>query len=82
MSYRLARICAIVDLVFIFGMLATITYTGSKTTALDGSNDWVFRLFQAFGAMGLVGIFAGAWNVAEIWLDRSAGWRASRSRRL
>jgi len=75
-SYRLVRICAIVDLVFVGGMLATITYIGSKTTALDGSNDWVLRLFQVVGAIGLVGILVGPWNVAEIWRDRSAGWWA------
>jgi CubicO group peptidase (beta-lactamase class C family) len=74
-SYRLVRVVAIADLVFVVGMVTTIIYTASKTTALEGSNDWVLRLFQVFGAVGLLGVVIGPWNLVEIWRDRSArGW--------
>ena len=73
-SYRLVRAVAIADLVFVGGMIATLIYTLSNTAALDGANDWLIRCFQAFGAVGLLGIIIGPWNLVEISRDRSASW--------
>jgi CubicO group peptidase (beta-lactamase class C family) len=75
-SYRPVRVVAIANLVFVVGMVTTIIYTASKTTALDGTHDWIFRLFQAFGAVGLLGVIIGPWNLVEIWRDRPASWWA------
>jgi CubicO group peptidase (beta-lactamase class C family) len=75
-SYRLVRAVAVADLVFVGGMIATLIYTLSNTAALDGANDWLIRLLQAFGAVGLLGTVIGTWNLAEIWRDRSASWWA------
>jgi CubicO group peptidase (beta-lactamase class C family) len=73
-SYRLVRAVAIADLVFVGGMATTLIYTLSNTAALDGANDWLIRLLQAFGTVGLLGIIIGPWNLVEIWRDRSSSW--------
>ena len=76
LSYRLVRLASVADLVFIVGMALTIIFTAGATTALDGANDWVFRVFQLFGVVGLVGVLAGIWNVAEVWRDGTSSWWA------
>lgn len=78
-AYRLVRVGAIVELVFFAGMLSTLVGMLGGTLSLDGSNDWVLRLFQLFGLLGLVAILVGAWNLAETWRDKAASWWAKAS---
>ena len=76
LAYRLVRLAAAADVVFVLGMVATILSTVTQTSALDGSSDWVFRLFQAFGLLGLTGLVLGPWNAVEVWRDKASSWWA------
>jgi hypothetical protein len=75
-AYRLVRVAAAADVVFVLGMVATILSTVAQTSALDGSNDWVFRLFQLFGLLGLTGVLLGPWNAVQVWRDGTSSWWA------
>jgi CubicO group peptidase (beta-lactamase class C family) len=75
-AYRLVRLVAITDLVFVVGMIAIMVSTLSDTTALNGANDWLIRVFQVFGVLGLAGIGVGLWNLVETWRDAAASWWA------
>jgi hypothetical protein len=33
-------------------------------------------VFQVFGLIGLAGLLAGVWNLAEVWRDSAASWWA------
>ena len=71
-AYRIARLAALANLVFVAGMVATIVSMAGTQLYFDGSNDWVFRLFQAFGVIGLLGLVAGPWTLLQIWRDSSS----------
>lgn len=73
-AYRLVRVTAVVEVVFIVGMAAAIVSTASHSAALNGSNDWVFRLLQLVGVAGILGILVGLWNVREVWRDQASSW--------
>ena len=75
-AYRLTRIIALADVIFIVGMLATLLIMVSTSLVIDGANDWVFRLFQLFGLIGLLGIVVGPWNLVTAWRDPAASWWA------
>ena len=75
-AYRLVRMAAAADVVFVLGMVATIISTASQTSALDGSNDWVFRLFQLLGVLGLSGLVLGPLHLFAAMRDGTASWWA------
>jgi hypothetical protein len=75
-AYRIVRIVAAADVIFVAGMAISILAMASASSALDGSNDWVFRLFQLIGLVGLLGVIVGPWNLLETWRDPTASWWA------
>ena len=75
-AYRLVRLAALAEVIFIGGMVAAIVSTASNTAALNGSNDWLFRLLQLVGVVGLIGILVGLWNSREVWRDQGSSWWA------
>jgi CubicO group peptidase (beta-lactamase class C family) len=54
-AYRLARIIVIVDLVFLCGWVAFLSYTDSNVQAMDSRIDWVLRALQMIGTLGVFG---------------------------
>ena len=74
--YRLTRVVALLDVVFVVGMIVTIISTASNEAALDGDSDGLFRLFQIVGLVGLSGLAIGLWNLSEVWWDKASGWWA------
>ena len=75
-AYRLVRAASLINLVFTVGMITTLISMAGNALFLDGSNDWIFRVFQAFGLVGLLGIVIGPWNLVQVWQDRTARWWA------
>ena len=71
-AYRLVRVAALASLVFVVGMVSTVLSMVSTALFLDGSNDWVFRVFQVFGLISLIGIIVGPWNLLQVWRDRTS----------
>ncbi len=78
-SARLVRIAAAADVVFVVGMVATLLSMASSALTFDASTDWIFRLFQVFGLVGLFGVLAGFWNLVETWRDKVSSWRVKSS---
>ena len=76
LAFRWVRVLAAVDVVFVAGMVGIILNTATRTDSLDGSSDWIFRVFQAFGLVGLLGVIVGPWNLVEVWRDRASSWWA------
>ena len=75
-AYRLVRIVALLDVVFVVGMVATLISTASNEAALDGGSDGILRLFQLIGLLGLAGLGVGPWNLVEVWRQKGSGWWA------
>ena len=76
LAYRLTRVAALLDMVFVVGIIATVISTASNEAALDGGSDGLFRLFQAVGLLGLSGLPIGLWNLLEVWRDKGSSWWA------
>ena len=76
LAYRLVRIVAVLDVVFVVGMVATIISTASNEAALDGSSDGLIRTLQILGLLGLAGIVVGPLNLLEVWRDKDSSWWA------
>lgn len=74
LAYRLVRIAALLDIIFVLGMVATIISTASNEAALDGGTDGALRLFQIFGLFGLAGLAVGPWSLVQVWRDTTASW--------
>ena len=60
--YRLSRLAALCDVVFIGGFLALFTYGNEHLEVFSDAWDWAFRVLQAFGILGVVGTVAMVWN--------------------
>ena len=76
LAYRLVRLIAATDVIFVLGMASTIISTASRTDSLTGATDPVFRVFQLFGLLGLAGVAVGPWNLVEVWGDKASTWWA------
>ena len=76
LAYRLVRVVALLDIVFVVGMVATLISTASNEAALDGGSDGVLRLFQLTGLLGLSGLGVGPWNLVEVWRQKGSSWWA------
>ncbi len=70
------RAVALLDVVFVVGMVATLISTASNEAALEGGSDGVLRLFQLLGLLGLSGVVVGPWNLLEVWRDKASSWWA------
>ncbi|HEY3812757.1 MAG TPA: serine hydrolase domain-containing protein [Caulobacteraceae bacterium] len=73
MLYRLVRVVAIVDLLFVAGWMAVLGHDfGSFDTPLD---PWL-RAMQAFGVLVILASLVGLWNLATVWRDGARSWWA------
>ena len=76
LAYRLVRLVAALDVIFVLGMIVTLISTASDTASLDGGSDGAIRFFQVLGFLGLAGVVIGPWNLAEVWRDKESSWWA------
>ncbi len=76
LAYRLVRFVALLDVVFVVGMVATLISTASNEAALEGGSDGVLRLFQLTGLLALSALLVGPWNLVEVWRDKTSSWWA------
>lgn len=74
--YRLARVVAVVDVVFLLGWFMLVSAVGSDLAAFDGHLDWAFLVLHVLGFIGAVGALVALWNG---WLAVAGkrGWKAT-----
>jgi len=60
--YRLSRLAALCDVVFLGGFLALFTYGNENLAVFTSAYDWLFRILQAIGILGFIGTVALVWN--------------------
>jgi len=60
--YRLSRLAALCDVVFLGGFLALFTYGNENLAVFTSTYDWLFRILQAVGILGFIGTVALVWN--------------------
>jgi len=61
--YRLTRLTAVCYLILFGGILGFFTYAGNNHLELfSASYDWVLRIFQVFGALGVIGTIPAVMN--------------------
>ena len=75
-AYRMVRILALVEVVFVAGLVGALVNLLSSALVIDGAQDGTFRLFQLFGVVGLLGLIAGPWNLLLTWGDKTSSWWA------
>lgn len=74
--YRLARVVAVVDVVFLLGWLMFVSAVGSDLAAFDGHLDWAFLVLYALGFVGAVGAIVALWN-GWLAIAGKRGWKAT-----
>ena len=74
LAYRLARVAAIVSLVFLLGWAVIIQTGMSDLAAFGGRMDGWIMLFQLLGLVGLVGACAAIWNAWLAWRGSAKWW--------
>lgn len=77
MAYRLARVAAIVSLIFLFGWTLIIQTGMSDLAAFGGRMDGWILLFQALGLVSLIGAGAAIWNAWLVWRGNAKWWSKS-----
>jgi CubicO group peptidase (beta-lactamase class C family) len=63
--YRLTRVVALIDLVFLCGFLAALAYGGEHLDFFDTPQDWIFLGLQVLGVAGIVGVI---FPLYELWM--------------
>jgi CubicO group peptidase (beta-lactamase class C family) len=75
-AYRLVRGLALVEVVFVVGIVFALINLLSSALVIDGDQDSTFRVFQMLGVIGLLGLIVGPWNLVLTWGDKTASWWA------
>ena len=76
LAYRLVRVVAAADVVFVRAMVSTLIGIAARTESVTGASDGTLRLLQLLGLGGLLGVVIGPWNIAEVWRDKASSWWA------
>ena len=76
MLYRLTRLTALCDLVLFGGILGFASYAGATNNLamLSSSYDWLLRIFQAVGIIGVIGVIFPLLEVRQAFGDGSRPW--------
>jgi CubicO group peptidase (beta-lactamase class C family) len=56
--YRLTRVVALIDIVFLGGYLGALAYGSDHLAFFDTPSDWIFLTLQVLGVIGIVGALA------------------------
>jgi CubicO group peptidase (beta-lactamase class C family) len=74
--YRIARVVALVDIVFLLGWMMLISAGEADLAAYDGHLDWVFYALHLLGLVGAVGAIVALWN-GGLAIAGKRGWKAT-----
>lgn len=74
--YRLARVVALVDVVFLVGWVMLISAGNADLAAYDGHLDWAFYALHLLGMIGAVGAIVALWN-GWLAIAGQRGWKAT-----
>lgn len=67
---------SLANLLFIGGFFGVLAAGAANLSLFGPGLDPLFRAFQLFGLLGIVGGALAVWNVAVTWRDRTRGWPA------
>lgn len=70
------RVVAALNLIFLAGWLTFLLVATTHLALLADANDWILRLLQLVGAVGIVGSIPVIVNSVRAWKDPSRGWWA------
>ncbi|HKS55110.1 MAG TPA: serine hydrolase [Steroidobacteraceae bacterium] len=73
--YRLARVVALIDVIFLVGWLLLIS-AGNDLAAYDGHLDSMFYLLHFLGIVGAIGVIVALWN-GWLAIAGKRGWKAT-----
>jgi len=73
--YRIARIVALIDVVFLAGWMGIVSAGSSDLAAYDGRLDTWFYVLHILGLVGAVGAIVALWN-GWLAIAGKRGWRA------
>jgi CubicO group peptidase (beta-lactamase class C family) len=74
--YRIARVVALIDVLFLAGWMGVISAGEADLAAYDGHLDVWFYVLHALGLLGAVGAVAAIWN-GWLALAGKRGWKAT-----
>ena len=72
--YRLTRMMALIDLVFLCGYFGALIYGGDHLDFFDPANDWLFLTLQVLGVIGILGTVVPAYEFWIALFDRARPW--------
>ena len=72
--YRLTRVVALVDLVFLGGFFAALLYGSEHLAFFDTSSDGIFFALEVLGVIGIVGTIIPLANLNLALFDRTRPW--------
>ena len=72
--YRLTRIVALIDLVFLGGYFGALAYGSEHLDFFDTSADWLFLALQVLGVIGIVGTLVPLYELRLALADGERPW--------
>lgn len=72
--YRLTRVVALIDLLFLGGYLGLLTYGGTHLELFNAPFDWAFIVLQTLGVIGIVGTLIALYEVRLAFADPARHW--------
>jgi hypothetical protein len=72
--YRLTRVVALIDLVFLGGFFAALLYGAGHLAFFDAPTDPIFFLLEVLGVIGIVGTIIPLYNLNLALSDRTRPW--------
>jgi hypothetical protein len=72
--YRLVRIVALLNLLFLAAWLAFLLAAASDLALLSDASDPFLRLLQLMGIVGLLGLVPVIWHLLRAWRIPGSGW--------
>jgi hypothetical protein len=74
--YRIARVVALIDVVFLFGWMGIVSAGTADLAAYDGHLDTWFYVLHTLGVIGAVGAIVALWN-GWLAIAGKRGWKAT-----
>jgi CubicO group peptidase (beta-lactamase class C family) len=72
--YRLARVAALIDLVFIGGFVAALAQGGEHLEFFDTPNDWIFLSLEVLGVIAILGTIFPLYELRLALADPMRPW--------
>jgi CubicO group peptidase (beta-lactamase class C family) len=72
--YRLARVAALIDLLFICGFFGALTYGGAHLDFFDTPSDWIFLSLEILGVIAILGTIFPLYELRLALADRERPW--------